>query len=294
MRLLSTFAALLLMVPSLVFAQQKASVAADRVNVRAAASVDAAIVTSVSRGTTVTVLEKTETWTQVSVGDKKGYVRTSMLSFTGGTTAASSAPAPARESVPAPAPARTAAPAAERAPAPAPAPRPKVDAPAGSAFGVGSKLLSVGLTGGGAANYGLGIGAQYEVGFKELSPALTLGIGATVGYSTRSFDYGVFGGTRYSYNWTTIPVGAIGNVHWKIPSQPKLDLYGGLSLGYAFYSFSSDFDGFDSGSVSGTSDLLLGLNVGARYQFAPKFQGMMQLSGGDNLSLYQIGLSFRM
>jgi len=292
MRLLSAFAALLL-VPTLAFAQQKASVTADRVNVRASSSVDAAIVTSVTKGTSVTVLERTDTWTLVSVGDKKGYIRTSMLSFSGGAAAApSSAPAPARESAPAPAPARAAAPVAERAPAPAP--RPRADAPAGSAFGVGSKLLSVGLTGGGAANYGLGIGAQYEVGFKELSPTLTLGLGATVGYSSKSFDYGVFSGTRYNYSWTTIPVGAIGNVHWKIPSQPKLDLYGGLSLGYAFYSFSSDFDGFDSGSVSGTSDLLLGLNVGARYQFAPKFQGMMQLSGGDNLSLYQIGLSFRM
>ncbi|WP_353267681.1 SH3 domain-containing protein [Gemmatimonas sp.] len=288
MRLLSACAALLLLLPSLAFAQQKASVAADRVNVRASSSVDAAIVTTLGRGTSVTVLERTDTWTQISVGDKKGYIRTSMLSFSGGAAAASSAPAPA--------PRRTANAPAERAPAPAPAPEPRrtADAPAGSAFGVGSKLLSVGLTGGGAANYGLGIGAQYEVGFKELSPSLTLGLGATVGYSSRSFDYGTFRGTRYSYNWTTIPVGAIGNVHWKIPSQPKLDLYGGLSLGYAFYSFSSDFDDFDSRSVSGTSDLLLGINVGARYQFAPKFQGMMQLSGGDNLSLYQIGLSFRM
>jgi hypothetical protein len=293
MRLLSRFAALLLLVPSLAFAQQQASVTGDRVNLRAAASVDSRIVTTLTRGTTVTVLERTDTWTQISVGEKKGFIRTSFLSFTDAApSAGSSRPrqepeesSPQTRSTTANTPVST---------TPAPAPSPSTAKPVGDTFGIGSRLLSVGLTGGGAANYGLGLGAQFEVGFKEIAPNVTLGIGATVGYSSRSFDYGIFGGTRYRYNWTTIPVGAIGNAHFKIESQPKLDLYGGLSLGYAFYSFSSEFTGFDSGTVSGTSDLLLGVNVGARYQFAPKVQGMVQMSGGSNLSFYQIGASFRM
>lgn len=163
-------------------------------------------------------------------------------------------------------------------------------ASAQSGFGVGSKLFSVGLLGGGASNYGIGAGAAFEVGVKDFTPELSLGIGGFVGFTHRSDSY-----FTTSISSTTIPIAAIGNVHYKLKDQPKLDLYGGLNLGFVHYSFSTDYPGYTAGSYGGgSSSLALGLDVGARYDFAPKVAGFVQLSGGSNFPLYFLGLTFKM
>jgi hypothetical protein len=111
-----------------------------------------------------------------------------------------------------------------------------------------------------------------------------------VGYTSKSYDYLV----GYSYKWTTIPIAAIANAHYKMADQPKVDLYGGLSLGFVHYSYSSDYAGFNSSSVGGSSDLALGINVGGRYDFTPNVAGVLQLSGGSHFPLYFLGLTFKM
>jgi hypothetical protein len=156
-------------------------------------------------------------------------------------------------------------------------------------FGVGTRELSVGLLGGSSGNYGIGAGAAFEVGVKELAPNFTLGLGAFVGFTSKS--EGVSG---YSYTARTIPIAAVGNVHYKLQDQPKLDLYGGLNVGFVHYSFSSSdayFNGYNYGS---SSDLALGVDIGARYDFAPKVAGFVQLSGGSAFPLYFVGLTFKM
>ena len=156
-------------------------------------------------------------------------------------------------------------------------------------FATGSKLFSVGLLGGGT-NFGIGAGVAFEVGVKELAPDFTLGVGGFVGFTQKSYDCGV----TCSYKFRAIPIAAIGNVHYKIKDQPKLDVYGGLSLGFTNYSSSSDFAGFNSSNFGASSGLGFGAQVGARYDFAPNIAGLVQLGGGSNTALYLLGLTFKM
>lgn len=70
-------------------AQERATVSADRANLRASASVEAAIVTTLSRGAVVTVVERSGGWARVSVGEKSGWMRSSLLAGGGAGAAAS-------------------------------------------------------------------------------------------------------------------------------------------------------------------------------------------------------------
>lgn len=154
------------------------------------------------------------------------------------------------------------------------------------AFGTSSRIFNVGILTGGDYE-GFGIGASFEKGVYEFTPSLTLGLGAFAGFVKG--DVGQSNG--FEYNVTQIPVMAIGNVHLAIPSQPNLDVYGGLSLGIV--RFSSSFDGaaptgFDDAS---SSDLGLGIQVGARYAFTPKVTAFGQL-GVNDIPLLYAGLSF--
>ena len=89
------------------YAQERATVTADRANLRVSASVESAIVTTLSKGTTVTVVERTGGWARVTVGDRSGWIRSSLLAGAG--SAAPSSPAQGNPR-PAPEPPRAVAP----------------------------------------------------------------------------------------------------------------------------------------------------------------------------------------
>ena len=155
------------------------------------------------------------------------------------------------------------------------------------AFGKGSRIASVGILTGGDYE-GFGAGGSFEVAVKEFTPTLSLGVGAFAGIVRGDVGFS----SVFNYTITQIPVMAIGNVHLSLPSQPKLDLYGGLSLGIVRTSFS--FDGnapglFDSASNSDTG---LGIQIGARYAFTPRAMGFAQL-GANDIPLFYGGLSLK-
>lgn len=159
------------------------------------------------------------------------------------------------------------------------------------AFGKGSKILSVGVLAGGDYE-GFGVGGSFEVGVIDFTPSLSLGVGAFAGVVRDNVDYG-FGTFGGEYTLTSIPVMAIGNVHLGIASQPKLDLFGGVSLGIIASRFSYD-DNTPSGFTQSAndSDVGLGIQVGARYNFTSSITGMAQL-GVNDIPLLYAGLSFR-
>ena len=78
-------------------AQERATVSADRANLRASASVEAAIVTTLSRGAVVTVVERSGGWARVSVGEKSGWMRSSLLAGGGAAASQPGSPRPAAE-----------------------------------------------------------------------------------------------------------------------------------------------------------------------------------------------------
>jgi hypothetical protein len=152
-------------------------------------------------------------------------------------------------------------------------------------FGRGSRIGSVGVLTGGNNYEGVGLGASFEVGMKEFTPTLSLGIGAMAGFVRG--NYGLFSNVTV----TAIPVMAIGNVHLAIASQPKLDLYAGLSAGINRYSYSFDnaIAGFNGAS---DSQFGIGVQVGARYAFTERAMGFAQV-GASDIPLLYAGLSFR-
>ncbi len=154
-------------------------------------------------------------------------------------------------------------------------------------FGKGSRVASVGVLTGGDYE-GFGVGGSFEVGVKEFTPTLSLGVGAFAGVVRGDVGFS----SVFNYTVTQIPVMAIGNLHLSLPSQPKLDLYGGLSLGIVRTSFS--FDGNAPGlfNDASNSDTGLGIQVGARYAFTPRAMGFVQLGANDIPLLYG-GLSFK-
>ena len=155
-------------------------------------------------------------------------------------------------------------------------------------FGQGSRIGSIGVLTGGDYE-GFGAGASFEVGVAEFTPTLSLGVGAFAGYVRGDVGFS----NVFNYNLTSIPLMAIGNVHLAIASQPKLDLYAGLSAGIVRTSIS--YDGTAPGSFGledSNSDSGFGFQVGARYGFTDRAMGFAQLGAGDIPLLYA-GLSFR-
>ena len=155
-------------------------------------------------------------------------------------------------------------------------------------FGRGSRIGSVGILTGGDYE-GFGVGGSFEVGVTDFTPTLSLGIGAFAGFVRG--DVGFTPG--FDYTFTQIPIMGIGNVHLAIPSQPKLDLFAGVSIG--IIRTSVDYEGDAPGSFSlsdSDSDVGFGIQVGARYAFTPRAMGFAQL-GANDIPLLYAGLSFK-
>jgi hypothetical protein len=143
-------------------------------------------------------------------------------------------------------------------------------------------------------NAGIGLGYYYTNGGGV--PLLLSGqwlvtdkisVGPYLGYT--SWNYGsVF----YDYRYTFIDIGGRGSYHFSELfgiTNEKLDIYGGVFLGFVISSYSGD-------NVPGYVDsygggLRTGLHAGARYFFAPKVAGYGEL--GYGLAPLSIGLTFK-
>lgn len=151
-------------------------------------------------------------------------------------------------------------------------------------FSKGDRVLSVGFMTGGDYD-GSGVGVQAEFGVLPIGKA-TLGIGGFVGYQHNSKSAGVFKSTT-----TAVPFMVISNLHIPIESQPNLDLYGGVSIG--FLHTSSEVEGLGAvGGKSSDTDSGFGVQVGARYWLTSKLGVNAQL-GFSDIPLIQAGVSIK-
>lgn len=154
-------------------------------------------------------------------------------------------------------------------------------------FMKGSKILSLGVMTGGDYE-GLGGGASFEVGILDIAPKVKLGVGGLFGYLRDSENVGLA-----EYTLTQMPIMAIGNVHFELPNQPKLDLYAGASIGIIRVSYSGDFAGIPGLSSSASdSDSGFGIQGGARYGVGEKLSVMGQVGVGD-IPLLFAGISLK-
>lgn len=150
-------------------------------------------------------------------------------------------------------------------------------------FAKGATMLSAGIIAGG--DYaGTGIGGQVQWGVGGIGRT-TLSIGAFAGLQRKTT-----GANGLEVSTTAVPFMATGNLHYPLASQPRLDVFGGASLGLVRVSVktSSSTTGADSESETDTG---VGFQVGARYRMAGRASVFGQLGVGD-LPLVFTGVSF--
>lgn len=151
-------------------------------------------------------------------------------------------------------------------------------------FSKGDRVATINFMTGGDYN-GSGVGAQAEWGLLPIGKA-TLGIGGFVGYQSNSET---FGSAKYSSS--VMPLMAVGNIHFPIESQPKLDLYAGASVGVIRVSWDSNVPSIYNVDGSHT-DSGFGIQGGARYWVGSKLGINGQIGFGD-IPLLHAGVSFK-
>ncbi|MFI3321183.1 MAG: hypothetical protein R3Y50_01505 [Rikenellaceae bacterium] len=139
-------------------------------------------------------------------------------------------------------------------------------------FGKGDNVLSA--TVGVGSDYGIPVTLGYERGVYDINSDMAIGVGGLIGFGAEK-ESGV--------SCKNFLLGAAANYHFT--GVNNLDLMGGLILG--INSASAKTDGV---SVS-DSDLLLGLNVGARYYFSDAFG--VQASLGFGVSTLGLGVCYK-
>ena len=153
---------------------------------------------------------------------------------------------------------------------------------------IGGKLAFVGV-------YGAGVGfiLNGEYGLKEGFLSIpnfptSLGVGASLGYSSYSKTYNRYG--DYSYKNFLILANAM--YHVKLLKNIPMDTYLVLNLGVNIAS--SSYDGNFAGAPdydSSEGGLTFGTGVGARYYFTKKLAAVGEL--GFGMGTIRLGLDFK-
>ncbi|GAA3923620.1 hypothetical protein [Hymenobacter algoricola] len=213
---------------------------------------------------------------------------------------AAARPAPVRPVTPAPqaapAPSRGAAEPASATPQVAAAP--VVPNATGELFEKGTTMVNLGV--------GLGLGYAGYYGTLKSTPALsvsaergvldgvgpgTIGIGGLIGYKAYHYNYGT---GNYKATWTNVLVSVRGTYHYNLLQHPKLDTYGGVSMGVrvqtwkdTFYDSSPTTQGYTANSVH----VMPGVFVGARYFLTDNLGAFTEV--GYDMSYLKLGLTAR-
>jgi hypothetical protein len=165
------------------------------------------------------------------------------------------------------------------------------------AFEVGTNVISAGIgLGSSIANYTYGsqspgFNLQYDRGVWEAGPGV-ISLGGYVGIKDYKYGY-IENGYAFSEKWNYTVVGVRGAWHFTGLDIDKLDLYGGLMLGYYALSYSYSDNQGNSGGSLGNYGNTVGVSVfaGARYYFANNLGVFGELGFGANI--LSLGLSYK-
>lgn len=148
-------------------------------------------------------------------------------------------------------------------------------------------------------NAGIGLGYYHAGGgvpvllSAEFSVSDVVSVGPYLGYTSWSYNYGFFG-NQYRYRYSFFDIGVRGSYHFSELFEirdEKVDVYGGLFLGFLVSSYSGDdFGGDYSDPYAG--GLRLGIHAGARYYFSPSVAGYGEL--GYGIAPLSLGLTFKL
>ncbi len=148
-------------------------------------------------------------------------------------------------------------------------------------YAKGDKLLNAGIGLGAYYGGGLPLGASFEVGITD-----QISVGAQADFYTWSYLTG--------YRYTFVPIAVRGSYHVNELlnlGNDKLDLYGGLALGYYLSSYTTPYGSGSIYSDAYGSKVFLGAHVGGRYYFKPNLGGFAEL--GYGAAALKIGVAFK-
>ena len=144
-------------------------------------------------------------------------------------------------------------------------------------------------------NLGIGLNSYYNggtpvSGIFEAGVSKVISFGGGIDYL--SYHYGFVG---YNYSYSALYIGARGSYHFNELlnlNSKKVDIYGGLSLGYRSFSWSDN--NVNSNGLNGNyaSGIYLALHVGGRYYFSDRVAGFLEL-GALGSSNARIGVTFK-
>ncbi|GAB2824856.1 hypothetical protein [Ferruginibacter profundus] len=143
-------------------------------------------------------------------------------------------------------------------------------AQAGKAFSKGDKLVNAGLGLNSYYSNGFPAGVSLEVGVSDL-----VSVGGNVDYLAANYNYS----PGYKYKYTALYFGARASYHFNEILQlnnEKVDLYGGVTLGFRNFSFRDDFSNNGLGNEY-SSGLFLGGYLGGRYYFGKSIGAFAEL-----------------
>ncbi|HCM75190.1 MAG TPA: hypothetical protein DIS90_02325 [Cytophagales bacterium] len=158
----------------------------------------------------------------------------------------------------------------------------------GSAFAQyakGDKLLNVGIGVNSYYNGGIPVGASFEVGVTD-----EISVGGSIDYL--SHNYGTFFGNDWRF--TALYIGARGSYHFNELlnlKNDKIDLYGGLTLGYRSFTWSDSSYGSGLGNSYG-SGAFLGIYAAGRYYFSEKVGAFLEV-GAVGSTNAKLGVAFK-
>ncbi|MDR7129707.1 hypothetical protein J2X69_002052 [Algoriphagus sp. 4150] len=165
-------------------------------------------------------------------------------------------------------------------------------------FEKGDKVVSFGIgLGSSIGNYSTSsqlpaLSAQYEQGVWDIGGPGVISLGGYIGYKAFKYDYS---SSSYSYEqkWDYILLGVRSAYHWNGHNVDKLDLYGGLMLGYYLLNYSySDSNGSSTGGDSYSNTGGLSLYLGSRYYFTGNLAAFAE--AGYGVAYLNIGVALKL
>ncbi len=130
----------------------------------------------------------------------------------------------------------------------------------------------------------------YDRGVVEGIGPGTIGLGGLIGYKGYRYD---FPNTDEKATWTDIVVMGRSTYHYNFTTNPKLDTYGGISLGFRVNLYKNDVSpAAERDRYTGDGlHLAYGLFAGARYYLTERFGAFGEV--GYDMSYLKLGLTYR-
>ena len=162
--------------------------------------------------------------------------------------------------------------------------RPQTPIDYNNMFKKGDNLFNIGIGVNSYYGFGIPIGASYEKGISDV-----LSVGVNFDYLHSHDDY-IFGSDNYDVMYFGGRVSYHVNELFKI-NVPKLDVYGGGTIGYRSFSWSQNIAGTPTGDNYGNG-IYFGGFIGGKYYFTKTTAGLVEL-GAIGSTNARIGLGFR-